>query len=102
MVMVNTSLEIPQKRTKKEIECSTIIIGKELERCSEEHWCFKIFKNNFVIVDNSNHLSPREVRRNLFHWLLKLLESLLINQSKTNLTKWLKNKMFRRNNMLVL
>jgi predicted kinase len=90
MIMVNTSLEVAQKRNQ---ERDRILPPKLLEKSwkdvQKNIGSFQsLFKNNFTIVDNSKHLSDKEAEAKFVPLVTKVVRK-FVNQP-------IKNKLGRR------
>ncbi len=100
MVMVNTSLEVAQKRNQ---ERDRILPPKLLEKSWQDVQknlgSFQsLFKNNFVIVDNSKHLSDEEAEAKFVPLVTKVVRKFVSKPIKNKLgLKWVeKQKLLRR------
>ena len=100
MVMVNTSLEVAQKRNQ---ERDRILPPKLLEKSWQDVQknlgSFQsLFKSNFVIVDNSKHLSDEEAEAKFVPLVTKVVRKFVNKPIKNKLgLKWVgKQKLLNR------
>ena len=89
MVMVNTSLEVAQKRNQ---ERDRVLPPKLLEKSWQDVQknigAFQaLFKNNFVIVDNSVHLSPKEAEKKFVPLVTKVIRKFVAKPIKNKIGK---------------
>jgi predicted kinase len=100
MVMVNTSLEVAQKRNQ---ERDRILPPKLLEKSwkdvQKNIGSFQaLFKNNFVIVDNSKHLNDKQAEAKFVPLVTKVIRKFVNKPIKNKLGKmWVeKQKLLNR------
>ena len=100
MVMVNTSLEVAQKRNQ---ERDRVLPPKLLEKSWQDVQknlgSFQsLFKNNFVIVDNSKHLNDKEAEKKFVPLVTKVVRKFVSKPIKNKLGKaWVeKQKLLNR------
>ena len=100
MVFVNTSLEVAQKRNQ---ERDRVLPPKLLEKSwkdvQKNLGSFQaLFKNNFVIVDNSNHLTPKQAEAKFVPLVTKVIRKFVAKPIKNKLgKKWVeKQKLLKR------
>ena len=97
--MVNTSLEVAQKRNQ---ERDRILPPKLLEKSwkdvQKNLGAFQsLFKNNFVIVDNSKHLSDEEAEAKFVPLVTKVVRKFVSKPIKNKLGKmWVKKQKLLR------
>ena len=89
MCMVNTSLEVAQKRNQ---ERDRVLPPKLLEKSwkdvQKNLGSFQaLFKNNFVIVDNSNHLTPKQAEAKFVPLVTKVIRKFVAKPIKNKLGK---------------
>lgn len=89
MVFVNTSLEVAQKRNQ---ERDRVLPPKLLEKSwkdvQKNLGSFQaLFKNNFVIVDNSKHLSPKQAEAKFVPLVTKVVRKFVARPIKNKLGK---------------
>jgi predicted kinase len=89
MVFVNTSLEVAQKRNQ---ERDRVLPPKLLEKSwkdvQKNLGSFQaLFKNNFVIVDNSNHLTPKQAEAKFVPLVTKVIRKFVNLPIKNKLGK---------------
>lgn len=90
MVMVNTSLEVAQKRNQERDRIlPPQLLEKSWKDVQKNIGAFQsLFKNNFTIVDNSKHLSDKEAEAKFVPLVTKVVRK-FVNQP-------IKNKLGRR------
>ena len=100
MVMVNTSLEVAQKRNQ---ERDRILPPKLLEKSwkdvQKNIGSFQaLFKKNFVIVDNSKHLNDKQAEAKFVPLVTKVIRKFVAQPIKNKLgKKWVeKQKLLKR------
>ena len=100
MVMVNTSLEVAQKRNQeRDRVLPPSLLEKSWKDVQKNIGAFQaLFKNNFVIVDNSKHLSPKEAEKKFVPLVTKVVRKFVNKPIKNKLgLKWVeKQKMLNR------
>jgi len=89
MVFVNTSLEVAQKRNQ---ERDRVLPPKLLEKSwkdvQKNLGSFQaLFKNNFVIVDNSNHLTPKQAEAKFVPLVTKVIRKFVAKPIKNKIGK---------------
>jgi predicted kinase len=100
MVMVNTSLEVAQQRNQERDRIlPPKLLKKSWEDVQQNLGSFQsLFKNNFVIVDNSKHLSDEEAEAKFVPLVTKVVRKFVGQPIKNKLGKlWVgKQKLLRR------
>ena len=100
MVMVNTSLEVAQQRNQERDRIlPPKLLKKSWEDVQQNLGSFQsLFKNNFVIVDNSKHLSDEEAEAKFVPLVTKVVRKFVSKPIKNKLgLKWVeKQKLLRR------
>ena len=100
MVMVNTSLEVAQKRNQERDRIlPPDLLEKSWKDVQKNLGAFQsLFKNNFVIVDNSKHLSDEEAEAKFVPLVTKVVRKFVAKPIKNKLgKKWVeKQKLLNR------
>ena len=100
MVFVNTSLEVAQKRNQeRDRVLPPKLLQKSWEDVQKNIGSFQaLFKNNFVIVDNSKHLSPKQAEAKFVPLVTKVIRKFVARPIKNKLgLKWVeKQKRLKR------
>ena len=86
MVMVNTSLEVAQQRNQERDRIlPPALLKKSWEDVQRNIGAFQaLFKNNFVIVDNSKHLTEKEAEAKFVPLVTKVVRKFANSLSKTH------------------
>jgi len=100
MVMVNTSLEVAQKRNQlRDRILPPSLLEKSWKDVQKNIGSFQaLFKKNFVVVDNSNHLSPKEAEKKFVPLVTKVIRKFVNKPIKNKIGKmWVeKQKLLNR------
>lgn len=100
MIFVNTTLEVAQKRNQERDRIlPPKLLKKSWEDVQQNLGSFQsLFKNNFVIVDNSKHLSDEEAEAKFVPLVTKVVRKFVGQPIKNKLGKlWVgKQKLLRR------
>ena len=100
MVMVNTSLEVAQKRNQERDRIlPPDLLEKSWKDVQQNIGAFQnLFKNNFVIVDNSKHLNDKEAEAKFVPLVTKVVRKFVSKPIKNKLgKKWVeKQKLLNR------
>ena len=100
MVMVNTSLEVAQKRNQlRDRVLPPKLLEKSWQDVQKNLGSFQsLFKNNFVIVDNSKHLNDEEAEKKFVPLVTKVVRKFVSKPIKNKLgKKWVeKQKLLNR------
>ena len=100
MVMVNTSLEVAQKRNQeRDRVLPPDLLEKSWKDVQQNIGAFQnLFKNNFVIVDNSKHLNDKEAEAKFVPLVTKVVRKFVSKPIKNKLgKKWVeKQKLLNR------
>jgi predicted kinase len=100
MVMVNTSLEVAQKRNKeRDRVLPEDLLAKSWKDVQKNIGAFQnLFKRNFVIVDNSKHLDDKEAEAKFVPLVTKVIRKFVAQPIKNKLgKKWVaKQKLLKR------
>ena len=100
MVMVNTSLEVAQERNQlRDRVLPPALLEKSWKDVQKNIGSFQaLFKNNFVIVDNSKHLSPKQAEAKFVPLVTKVVRKFVNLPIKNKLGKaWVeKQKLLKR------
>ena len=100
MVMVNTSLEVAQKRNQERDRIlPPDLLEKSWKDVQQNIGAFQnLFKNNFVIVDNSKHLNDKEAEKKFVPLVTKVVRKFVNKPIKNKLGKaWVeKQKLLNR------
>jgi predicted kinase len=100
MCMVNTSLEVAQKRNQERDRIlPPDLLEKSWKDVQKNLGAFQsLFKNNFVIVDNSKHLSDEEAEAKFVPLVTKVVRKFVAKPIKNKLgKKWVeKQKLLNR------
>ena len=100
MVMVNTSLEVAQKRNQERDRIlPPDLLEKSWKDVQQNIGAFQnLFKNNFVIVDNSKHLNDKEAEKKFVPLVTKVVRKFVSKPIKNKLgKKWVeKQKLLNR------
>ena len=100
MVMVNTSLEVAQKRNKaRDRVLPEDLLAKSWRDVQKNLGAFQnLFKRNFVIVDNSKHLDDKEAEAKFVPLVTKVVRKFVAQPIKNKLgKKWVeKQKLLKR------
>ena len=100
MVMVNTSLEVAQKRNQERDRIlPPDLLEKSWKDVQKNLGSFQsLFKNNFVIIDNSSHLSEKQAEAKFVPLVTKVVRKFVSQPIKNKLGKlWVsKQKLLRR------
>ena len=100
MVMVNTSLEVAQERNQlRDRVLPPALLEKSWKDVQKNIGSFQaLFKNNFVIVDNSKHLSPKQAEAKFVPLVTKVVRKFVNKPIKNKLGKrWVeKQKLLKR------
>ena len=89
MVFVNTSLEVAQKRNQeRDRVLPPDLLEKSWKDVQKNLGSFQaLFKNNFVIVDNSNHLTPKQAEAKFVPLVTKVIRKFVAKPIKNKLGK---------------
>ena len=89
MVFVNTSLEVAQKRNQeRDRVLPPDLLEKSWKDVQKNLGSFQaLFKNNFVIVDNSNHLTPKQAEAKFVPLVTKVIRKFVNLPIKNKLGK---------------
>jgi|TARA_B100000959_G_scaffold233942_1_gene251569 predicted kinase len=100
MCMVNTSLEVAQKRNKlRDRVLPEDLLEKSWKDVQKNLGAFQsLFKNNFVIIDNSKHLSEKQAEAKFVPLVTKVVRKFVNQPIKNQLGRlWVsKQKLLRR------
>ena len=99
MCMVNTSLEVAQKRNQeRDRVLPPDLLEKSWKDVQKNLGSFQsLFKNNFVIVDNSKHLSDEEAEAKFVPLVTKVVRKFVSKPIKNKLGKmWVKKQKLLR------
>jgi len=100
MIFVNTSLEVAQKRNQlRDRVLPPKLLQKSWEDVQKNIGAFQsLFKNNFVIVDNSKHLDDKEAEKKFVPLVTKVVRKFVNKPIKNKLgKKWVeKQKLLNR------
>ena len=100
MIFVNTSLEVAQHRnTIRDRVLPPKLLEKSWKDVQKNIGAFQaLFKNNFVIVDNSKHLSDKEAEAKFVPLVTKVVRKFVSKPIKNKLgKKWVeKQKLLNR------
>ena len=99
MCMVNTSLEVAQKRNQeRDRVLPPDLLEKSWKDVQKNLGAFQsLFKNNFVIVDNSKHLSDEEAEAKFVPLVTKVVRKFVSKPIKNKLGKmWVKKQKLLR------
>ena len=100
MVMVNTSLEVAQARNKlRDRVLPEDLLAKSWTDVQKNIGSFQaLFKNNFVIVDNSKHLNDKQAEAKFVPLVTKVIRKFVAKPIKNKLgKKWVeKQKLLKR------
>jgi len=100
MVLVNTSLEVAQKRNKeRDRVLPEDLLAKSWKDVQKNIGAFQnLFKRNFVIVDNSKHLDDKEAEAKFVPLVTKVIRKFVAQPIKNKLgKKWVaKQKLLKR------
>ena len=95
MVMVNTSLEVAQKRNQERDRIlPPDLLEKSWKDVQQNIGAFQnLFKNNFVIVDNSKHLNDKEAEAKFVPLVTKVVRKFVSKPIKNKLgKKWVEKQ----------
>ena len=95
MVMVNTSLEVAQKRNQERDRIlPPDLLEKSWKDVQQNLGSFQnLFKNNFVIVDNSKHLNAKESEAKFVPLVTKVVRKFVAKPIKNKLgLKWIEKQ----------
>ena len=95
MVMVNTSLEVAQKRNKeRDRVLPEDLLAKSWRDVQKNLGAFQnLFKRNFVIVDNSKHLDDKEAEAKFVPLVTKVIRKFVSKPIKNKLgLKWIEKQ----------
>ena len=95
MVMVNTSLEVAQKRNQERDRIlPPDLLEKSWKDVQKNIGAFQnLFKNNFVIVDNSKHLNDKEAEAKFVPLVTKVVRKFVSKPIKNKLgKKWVEKQ----------
>ena len=89
MIFVNTSLEVAQKRNQeRDRVLPPDLLEKSWKDVQKNLGSFQaLFKNNFVIVDNSNHLTPKQAEAKFVPLVTKVIRKFVNLPIKNKLGK---------------
>ena len=100
MVMVNTSLEVAQARNKlRDRVLPEDLLAKSWTDVQKNIGSFQaLFKNNFVVVDNSKHLNDKQAEAKFVPLVTKVIRKFVAKPIKNKLgKKWVeKQKLLKR------
>ena len=100
MVMVNTSLEVAQARNKlRDRVLPEDLLAKSWTDVQKNIGSFQaLFKNNFVVVDNSKHLNDKQAEAKFIPLVTKVIRKFVAKPIKNKLgKKWVeKQKLLKR------